>query len=90
MKCWEIIVRCCRLPSMQLRLVVPWQVGVGHSIGLQRKCGSAVRCMRSSSVTLALHGGLPWVRWASSDGESASCVKAERGEGRRVEVGTCE
>ena len=58
----EMIVRCYRFCGVQLQLVVPWQMGVGHSIGLQRKCGSAVRCMRSSSVTLALHGGLPWVR----------------------------
>ena len=24
--CWEIMVRCCRLHTMQLRLVVPWQM----------------------------------------------------------------
>ena len=37
----------------------PWQMGAGHDVGLQRKCGSAELCMRSSAVTLALHGGLP-------------------------------
>ena len=38
----EMIVHCCRLRGVQLRLVVPWQMGVGHDVGLQRKCGSAV------------------------------------------------
>ena len=38
----EMIVHCCRLHGVQLRLVVPWQMGVGHDVGLQRKCGSAV------------------------------------------------
>ena len=40
--------------SRTLLLVVPWQMGVGHGVGLQRKCGSAVH------VQLSSHSGIAW------------------------------
>ena len=46
------------LRAVQLRLVAVAD-GCGDGVGLQRKCGSVVLCVRSSAITLALHGGLP-------------------------------
>ena len=45
------------LRAVQLRLVAVAD-GCGDGVGLQRKCGSVVLCVRSSAITLALHGGL--------------------------------
>ena len=54
----EMIVRCCRLRGVQLRLVVPWQMGVGHDVGLQRKCGSAVlACAAQQSLWHCMEAG---------------------------------
>ena len=49
--CWKTTLHCCRFRAVQLQLHWPWQMGAGHGVGLQRRCGSVVLCVRSSSIT---------------------------------------
>ena len=70
------------LRAVQLRLVAVAD-GCGDGVGLQRKCGSVVLCVRSSAITLALHGGLPCLGSGESerrmtDRESASLSRKAR------------
>ena len=91
------VVKCCclendlallSLRAVQLRLVAVAD-GCGDGVGLQRKCGSVVLCVRSSAITLALHGGLPCLGSGESerrmtDRESASLSRKARSVGGSI------